>query len=516
MKKSITPASRLRRQGSALQLLVARDEPAILLGGELHNSSASSLAGVEPLLDRLVALRLNAVLAPLYWEAVEPEEGRYDFALLEGLIALASRRKLHLIPLWFGTLKNASSCYAPTWVKTDLTRFPRTELVRGQPSHTLSLFHPEALRCDARAFSAVMRRIREVDHTGTVVMVQVENEPGILGATRDQSALAEAAFAGRVPEELMSALEARRATLHSDLAQFWAGSGFRRAGTWSENFGQGADEVFMAWHVARFLETVAAAGRAEHDLPMFANAWLVHGPGYLPGQYPSGGPVAKMMDVWKAAAPHLDLLAPDIYRPYFREMCSQYARPDNPLLIPEMSAGLDAAPRCLYAIGKHDAIGVSPFGIEDLTPDHPLAQTYALLREMMPRLTAAQGNGRMTAFLQQADEEDWTETLAGFRFKARTVRPLGPDRVPGGALLLSLGEGEYVAAGYNLRITFSSLDPATPTAELLWLEEGAFAAGQWSPGRRLNGDETLHGTAVLLGYSLVTLRFRVHTVQQPV
>lgn len=504
------PRPHLRRQGTATQLLVD-GQPFILLAGELHNSSASALAYVEPLLDQLIPLHLNAVLAPLSWELIEPDEGRFDFALVDGIIDAARRRRLRVVFLWFGTLKNAMSCYTPAWVKTDLARFPRAEAQPGVASGTVSPFGAEILRCDARAFAAVMRHIADIDAARhTVVMMQVENEPGILYASRDHSPAAERAFAAPVPEPLLAHLRQQTGTLIAELDEIWAATGRRAAGTWAEVFGEGADEVFMAWHTARFVDAVAAAGRAEHDLPMFANAWLIAGPGYKPGQYPSGGPVSKMLDVWRAAAPHIDVLAPDIYDPDFRGNAVSYTRSGNPLLVPETRSDTAAAAKALYAVGRHDAICFAPFGIDDLAAPHPLGETYRLLRDLMPLLTTAAGSGRMTGFLQQGDEENWTAEIAGFRFRCRTAKPMKDCTVPGGALLLHLEANEFIMAGRNLILTFEPLDPAQRTGELVWLDVGDYRGGQWVAGRRLNGDETAHGTGVLLGDALTVCRFELH------
>ena len=486
--------------------LTVHDTPTILLAGELHNSSASSLAYLEPILDRLQELHLNTVLAPLSWELVEPTEGEYDFALLDGIMRAARRRGLSLVFLWFGTLKNAVSSYAPAWVKTDTQRFFRAQTAPGVSTGAVSVFCAEAQRCDARAFAAVMARIREIDaDEGTVLMVQVENEPGLLGAARDHHPTAEAAFQGAVPDALLAYLSAYQESLLAELPRPQ-----RSAGTWSEVFGMDAEEIFMAWHVARFLEQVAAAGRAEYELPLFANAWLIAGPGYAPGQYPSGGPVSKLLDIWQAAAPTLDLLAPDIYLQDFRAECAAYARAGNPLFIPEARNDACAAANVLYAIGRHHALGFSPFAIDDLPADHPLGETYAQLREMMPLLSAAYGSERLTAFLQQADEEEWTAELGSYSFRARTRQPLADGQVPGAALLLALSDDEFLVLGRSLVLTFTPRDPDLPIAEIVHLDTGTLHNGDWRPGRRLNGDETYHGTAVLLGAELTAFRFKLH------
>jgi beta-galactosidase GanA len=510
MHSTTSSIVRITRKGDGACLAV-HGTPTLLLAGELHNSSASSLPYLAPILDRLAALGLNTVLVPLSWELIEPEEGTYDFTLLDGAVQAARRRGLHLVFLWFGTLKNAISCYTPAWVKTDTARFFRSHAEPGVSSWAISVLCEEALRCDARAFAAVMARLRDLDAAhGTVLMVQVENEPGMLNAPRDRQPLADAAFAQPVPAALLEYLAAHEGSLVEEMAAIWTRQGRRSSGTWTEVFGDDADEVFMGWHVARFLEGVAAAGQAVYDLPLFANAWLIAGPGYGPGQYPSGGPVSKLLDVWQAAAPTIALLAPDIYHPEFRAQCASYARNGNPLFIPEARNSPVAAAQALYAIGRHHAIGYSPFAIDDLAPDHPLGETYRQLSALLPLLTDAYGTDRLTGFLQEADEERWSAEVGGYRFTARTSTPLAEGRVPGAALLLAVGAGEFMILGRNLIFTFEPGQPSLRTAELVWLDTGEMRDGAWVPERRLNGDETAHGTGVLLGPALQLVRFRLH------
>lgn len=492
--------------------LMVQGKPFLLLGGELHNSSASSLEHLKPRLDKLVRCGLNSVLAPIYWELVEPEEGKFDFALVDGLVLAARERGLKVVPLWFGTMKNAISCYAPGWVRRDLARFPRAETTPGQPSWTVSPFCAEVLRCDARAFARVMRRIREIDTKHqTVVMVQVENETGILNAPRDYSALATATFAQQVPPALLKLFTERRATLRPELREAWEAAGARTGGTWPEVFGRDAEELLMGWHIARFVDTVAAAGRREYDLPMFANAWLINGPGFPPGKYPSGGPVSKLLDVWQAAAPSLDFIAPDIYRPDFKDVCADYATQGNLLFIPEARKDPVAAANALYALGRHDALGFCPFAIEDIEENHPLVETYKALAGMLPLIAEARGHGRLTAFLQEADDESWLADLGGYRFRCRTHAKRADLAVPGCALLLVTAAGDFYCIGRNLTFTFAPLDGTASGAELLTLDDGTFVDGRWQQGRRLNGDETAHGTGVQLWTSLTICRFRLLT-----
>jgi hypothetical protein len=389
------------------------------------------------------------------------------------------------------------------------------QLVPGQNANALSCFGVESREADTRAFAALMRHIRDVDRgTHTVLAMQVQNECGVLGAPRDVSPLAEEAYAQPVPGELTAYLHAHRESLVPQFRAMWEEAGARDAGSWDEVFGGAsaggaAAEVFMAWHISRYVNAVAAAGKAESDLPMVANAWLKLGPTEPAGFYPSGGPVYTMLDVWKAGAPQIDVLAPDIYALNFREVCAAYTRPDNPLFIPEAHRDERSATAAFYALAQHSAICFAPFGIDSAQQPHPLADTYRLLVEMMPLLTERQGTGRMAGFLQLEDDECWQVELGGVHLTARPRSPRLPGRAPAGGMVLDLGQGEYAVAGRNMFLEFGTA-PGRTDVEFLWLEEGTFAGGTWVPGRRLNGDETAHGRRVQLGMDLGVCRLQLN------
>ena len=107
------------------KVLFVHDRPMILSAGEIHNSSSSSPERMETLWDRAEALGMNALLIPVTWQMIEPEEGSFDFTLTDALIDQARRRGGHLGILWFGSWKNGECMYAPEWVKRDMDRFPR-------------------------------------------------------------------------------------------------------------------------------------------------------------------------------------------------------------------------------------------------------------------------------------------------------------------------------------------------------------------------------------------------------
>jgi beta-galactosidase GanA len=498
----------LRRDGTRTQFIVD-GQPFLLLAGEIHNSSASSLAYMEEhVWGVLTATACNTALVPVYWELLEPEEGHFDFTLVDGLLDGARQRGLRLVLLWFGTWKNAMSTYAPPWVKQDLTRFPRAELVRGVPAGTISALSAEAGQADARAFAALLRHLQEVDGEHTVLMMQVENEPGVLGGARDVSPAANAAYAGPVPAALMTSLAARRAELLPEFQAIWSAAGGRTEGTWEEVFGGDAPEVFMAWHTARFLEAVTAAGKAEYPLPMYANAWLVQPWGARPGAYPSGGPVAKLLDVWRAAAPSLDALAPDIYRPDFQTVCAEYARAGNPLIIPE-SPTRGAEARAFSALATYDALCFAPFGLDSLADPARLAETYRTLAQMIPLVAEHQGTGRMVG-LDQENGLPLTFPLGGYVLQVDFARSDPGEHPAGRGLIIALSDTRYVVVGAGFTVRWHPKPDDPRSLEFLSVDEGHYVAGEWYPYRRLNGDEA-QGASLRFGDTLRTCLVALHS-----
>jgi beta-galactosidase GanA len=495
----------LRKQGTATQLIVD-GKPFLVLGGELGNSSSSSLEYMRPIWPKLVALKLNTVLVPVYWELIEPAEGKFDFTLVDGLLEEARKHGLRLVPLWFASWKNSMSCYAPAWVKTNQQRFPRAEDKAGHGLEILSPFSKENLDADARAFAAFMRHLREVDSRDhTVIMVQVENEIGMIPDSRDRSAIANKLFNQAVPPELMSYLEQHRDTLVPEFRAVWAQTKFKTRGTWEEVFGPGAgtDEIFMAWHFARYTNRVAELGKAEYPLPMFVNAALIR-PGHEPGQYPSAGPLPHLMDVWRAAAPQIDFLSPDIYFQNFAEWCRKYHRSGNPLFIPEAILGPASAVNVFYAVGQHDAIGFCPFSIESVAePTRSLlASSYDILAQLAPLILAHQGKNEMAGFLPEGAEQRAPQQarLGGYTLNVTYERPSPPatqgaqtaDAVSGG-LAIAVGPDEFIFAGMGLVVTFEANTSGPPLVGILSVQEGKFVNGEWQPRRWLNGDQTHQG-----------------------
>ena len=494
-------APHLETRGAATQLVVD-GKPLLMLAGELHNSSSSSTAYMQPLWPQLAAMHLNTVLTPLSWELVEPEEGRYDFALVDGLIAQARQSNEHIVFLWLASYKNGMSSYSPAWVKRDSTRFPRV-VIDGQETDILSPLGQATMAADARAFAALMHHLRQTDTAHTVLMMQVENEVGVLGATRDHSAAAEKAFAGPVPMELLHALESRRDQLYPELRALWEDRGAKISGTWEQVFGPSArtDEIFMAWQYGRFVQGVAAAGKAAYPLPLYVNAWLGGGD-KTPGTYPSGGPQPRVIDVWKAAGSAIDIYSPDLYAADFAGWTARYHRAGNPLFIPETNGGPAGASGAFYAVGEHQALGISPFGIDAYLPggwaakndpDGELAAAYQVLEAMSPVLLAATAPGASHGFQLDASHPSVEFEMNGYTVDVSLDELFGHHSESGYGLLVATGPDTFLGAGKGFRVSFSAREPGARRVGIAAIDEGAYKDGTFIAGRRLNGDESDQG-----------------------
>ena len=489
----------LKKKGNATQLIV-NDRPFIMLAGETHNSSSSTLEYMESLWPKLKNLNLNTVLMPISWEQFEPEEGKFDYTLVDGLIRQARENDIKIVFLWFGSWKNGFSSYVPVWVKKDTKRFPLVKRANGNKRDVLSPLGINSRNADAKAFAALMRRIKEVDgDQHTVIMMQIENEVGVHNDPRDMSEEATALYNSEVPQELMTYLTKNRKDLHPEIIKRWGKNGFKTKGTWPEVFGGfwEADEIFSAWHYGKYLQEITVAGKKEYPLPMFTNAWLPD-PNGKPHTWPSGGPVPNVLDIWRAAAPAIDALSPDIYQPGFKWLCEEYTRNGNPLLIPEAHRGEDASARAYWAIGKHDAICFAPFGIESISENHTIKDTYALLSQAMKLITDAQGTGRMTALYwqSQAESRDTTITMGEWNLRVRyTERGLANGARPG-AIIIQSEDDQFYILGHGVEIGFRSNSNKGPKyADVHTTEMGRFENDVFIRELLLNGDETaVHST----------------------
>ena len=440
--------------------------PYPILGGELSNSAATSVEDIDEVMPRMKALGLNTVLVPAYWELMEPVEGKFDFTLIDRTIDVARREQLHVVFLWFGVWKNSMSCYTPGWFKQDTKRFPRAKTAEGKQMEIASCFSDNVLQADLKAFSALMRHIREKDpQREVVIMMQIENEIGMLESARDHSPLAEKAY---------------------------------KKERWAERYGtdEYADEKFMALSYARYVEHLAKAARSIHDMPLYVNA-AMNSRGRRPGEYPSAGPLAHLIDFWHEGAPSIDLLAPDIYDTGFKSWCAQYAMPLRPqdynshfltvspsqfvknrLFIPESRCCENSGVRALYAFGEHQALGFSPFAIDQASPKETesVTKAYGLIKQMAAALRATLSLERNSSLFTLHsslktwgllfDQEDRERIIddEGIVMTCRHYFTLpwdpratdGTKWPEGGAMLIRLGKFDYLLAGSGVVIDFKT------------------------------------------------------------
>lgn len=504
------PLPRLEKRGAATQLIVD-GRPFLILGGETANTASSSLDYMATVWPRLARMNLNTALVAIAWDWIEPEEGKFDFTLVDGMLRQAREHDMRVILVWFGAWKNGLSSFAPAWVKRDQRRFPRVRIKSGKSVEILSVFSDASRDATARAYAALLRHVRENDPQHTVIMVQVENEVGILGDSRDRLPAADAAWARPVPAALIERV--RRTGAWRELVALWQAAGAKSSGPWAEVFGSSpaAEEVFQAWHYARYVDAVAAAGQAELGLPMFTNTWIVQPEDKGPGDYPSGGPEPLTIDVWRVGAPHIDLNCPDIYLPNFAEWCARFHRPDNPLFVPESRGDTAGVANAFHAIGAHAALGYSPFGIDNtgrllqLRADPtqpqptelenlPLPRGYALLRTMAPVILDAQSRGAIAAVTLNAEQQTQDVVLGDYTLNIDLRRNRrNPAQVPalGYALTIHAGGDEFFVAGCDVQVVFYSRKEPDSIVGLVSAEAGEFVDGRWKRGRRMNGDDIL-------------------------
>jgi len=354
-----------------------------------------------------------------------------------------------------------------------------------------------AMEADAKAFAAVMKYLKKTDPHYTVLMVQVQNEPGAWGSVRDYSAKAQKLFEGQVPAVLLKP-EILNALNKTVVAK----------GTWTEVFGNDADEYFHAWSVARYIEYIASAGKAEYNLPLYVNAAL-RDPLTNPSAntYESGGPTDNVIPIWKAAAPSIDLLAPDIYlsgSEKVHKVIELYSRPDNALFVPEISSGEENT-RYFYSVLANCGIGFSPFGIdrnnkstdeENAARLFSISREYAMATPMMRELAKWAFEGKIKAVVEREDHAEQTidlglwQTTVSFGPAQRNTVETNAKPVSK-AMVVKLGENEFLLIGTLCHFTFKPIGANEGKAwQYLKVEEGKFENGTFKLLRILNGDET--------------------------
>ncbi len=479
--------------------LLVDGRPFLILGGQIHNSSGwpSELPQVW---ESMAALHANTVEAPVYWEQLEAQQGQFDYTNVDQIVEGARAHNLHVVLLWFGTWKNGNMHYVPAWVKADPQRFPHTIRPDGEPIDVLSPMSRNTLDADKAAFVALMRHLKQIDgEQHTVLLVQVENESGNIGSVRDNSPESNRAFAGAVPADLLTAAH-------------------KQPGTWSQVFNAEADEIFQAYHQAKYINEIAAAGKQAFDIPLYINVWLDYPAAQTPQRqigtpgigYPSGGAVQKLVGLWRALTPAIDMIGPDIYAddsPFYRETMNAYHRADNPLWIPETGRDDSFAKFFYYALGD-GALGFSPFGVDqsgwNILGDEPFkahGYNFALIGPMDREIAQLEFDGKLKTAVeepgqatQELDFGAWQATVSFGFPQPDGGRAPGTKDAHGSALVAQLGPDEFLVTGIDASVSFH-LPGKLPwiRSQIITAQQGAYENGAWKPLRLWNGDETDRG-----------------------
>lgn len=506
---SATPLPQLIKHDNGAYVFYVDGKPFTMLGGQSGNSN-NWPAMHENLFNVMAQMHANTLEVPIYWEEIEPAEGKYRFDSIKTIIDEARRHDIRLVLLWFATWKNGSGHYMPEWMKLDSKKYFNVVGKDGRPIDSPSPHCTAAMEKDAKAFAKVMQFLKECDPCHTVIMMQVQNEPGTWDSVRDYSQSVDKLFRSAVPDALL------KPAILEELGAV------AKKGSWTEVFGDRADEYFHAWHVARYIETVAAAGKAVNPLPMYVNVALRAPFGNPPAtQYESGGATDNVICIYKAAAPSIDLCAPDIYQrgdANYMKSVELYTRPDNCLMVPETGS----QPKYLYEVIRR-GIGFSPFGVDGGRELGSLPLEYEMLGPIVDKLAIWRQEGRIyTAFepedhaTQRLDMGEWEAILAFGRARRSNVQgaPLPEGETApatGHAMLVKIAPNEFYAFGTNVRFSFQPQGKDKGKAwHFLRVEEGRFnEKGEWVMRRVLNGDQT-DWTGPFVGSVPTALHIRVY------
>ena len=416
--------------------------------------------------------------------------------------------------------------YAPRWVKTDPSRFPRTITRPNKVNGYLSVFGEATATADGKALAALMSHLKYIDGAvgqGTVIMVQVENEPGVLGDTRDRCKAAEALFTGAVPSAFLDTVEQAKGTLNRHIVGSFPILGpnsqrIPRGKNWEETFGESinTDEMFMAYYYARFINRVAAAGKQAYDLPMYTNAALRAtsraimdntGGGSKPGIYPSGGPVETVIDIYQHFAPSLDFVSPDIYFADYETMCQDYTHRGRALFIPEQRRDEPGALRAWLAIGKYGGLGAAPFGIDSITAEESVyTRHYALIKQVTQPILAARQEGRqVTSFFFDSvpvgQKDTATQITATFGDWELLIKRQWTHGHPasGYGMIIQQDSNIFLLIGEGYTVAFTKTGAAF-TGLMHHKEQEVInaATGEMRTLRHFNGDETGCGQVAIM------------------
>jgi Domain of unknown function (DUF5597) len=311
-----------------------------------------------------------------------------------------------------------------------------------------------------------MAHLRDTDHDRTVIMVQIENEPGIIGTDRCYCATCNERFV---------------------------------AGDWETTPGVEAAEAFSVAALAGYIDRLAAAAKAVYPLPLYTNVWLSRPVGSVAGRdYPSGGAVPQVLGQFREHAQHLDLIAPDIYISGYRDfhrLCCSYGAGGNPLFIAEHASSPSgrAERNVFYAVGEHGAIGFDPWAIDSPFPQkygpplvdpidgawgpqaYWLRDSYLAISRAVAPIVAAQGKDRLFTFVQEPAEGaawwagDGCDVLISYHDREGAGR----------GMVIQQGPNEFVVLGLGFDVRFRRPRPDGRPRPIATAEWGKYGGDRW-------------------------------------
>lgn len=504
-------------------------KPFFSIGGQVNNSSAYDRESYCRALNAVKEMGMNTVAAPIYWEILEPCCGQYCFDQVEMVISETEKRGLKAVLLWFGSWKNGTSRYIPEWMKQDRNTYRTCQSRNGFSTAILSPLCHNSMEKDARAFQELMSYVEKRNTSGTVLAVQVENEPGLLGVPRDYSSEADSLFFAPVPEDLavfLSSLSEGR------VYECFQDAGGKKDCNFPETFGFHAQELFSAYLMAKYVEYVAAKGKSVSALPLYVNVWIGEQQFQIPGiDFPSGGATALALDIWKHFAPHLDCISPDVYQndlENYMQRCSSYHRKDNLLYIPESRIDKRNGKHLLRALQFHELSSIHCFGIDSiwdgdgslLPGARDFKDTVTILRSMKPLIEKYQGTGRLCAVAQYDGMDDQLFDFGDYYGRVAFLNCIRDEpyihldshhyeenymNQDGVGLIVYEGNGSFYLAGRGYKLLLLKKGDIDEMADTLYsyrflsvrnipylqVEEGYFDDdGAFVPTRKRNGDET--------------------------
>lgn len=516
-------------------LFTLKGKPFFTVGGQTHNSSTDSEESMERAWKVVDKLGLDTIAAPIYWYLIEPEEDKFCFDQIDRIISGARRHKVKVVLLWFGTWKNGVSSYVPNWIKLKKDKYTWVETVQHNKTRILSPLCEATKQADIKAFTKIMEYLKKVNYDETVLGIQIENEPGQLGSPRDYSELGEERFHSKVPADLISWVKDQK---DSFIAGVWEKNGRKEKGLWQEVFGFDSAEIFTAYYFANYINEVSRAGKSVYPLTTYVNVWLGEMYNRVPGvDYPSGGAVSKLFDLWKHFSPDIDAICPDIY---FQDACtfdklaSTYSTKDNIFYIPESAPTTMNALNVLRGITDYGLTGIHVFGIDSILDadgniserSREYASFIRVIQAMKPMIVKYSGTGKLFSVAQYEGSASQYLDFGDFIGRVTCFLPNG-DNTAGGrehldtfhrdpeifnlrgkGLIVYEGNGSFYLAGEGFKLMLIKKDTIEGMSsgvrastfqngrhqEFLTLSEGHFDEdGKFIPVRDRCGDECDYG-----------------------